>query len=235
MSYTVLITVTNPQGAGIEGAVINDMLSSVSTDQNGQANFEVVGSEDDPNPADTVQITKPNYGPETEQLGSNLGAVEVVLEPLPMSPAPGPAAQEPGAPNLTPQPATITSDNSILVSWISPQSYEKYLIWWTYEGAPSDASFPQGEVDNTGTTGSWTATPTTPGFTYTFKIEGGNRNLLGILGYNYSGWGPTASMKAVPNLTSLKQFLRASGISLPSQLKSLMLPQTSLRKFMKLS
>lgn len=240
MSYTVSITVTDCQtGKPLQGVVITDGQSTpVKTGKNGQVNFEVTSPENAPdeNVADTVQISLDKYTPESATLSPD-GPFEtaICLQPYPEPPSPSPPLQIPGAPRLTPQPATITTDNSILVSWTSPQSYDKYLIWWTYEGAPQGVSFPQGEVDNTGSTGSWTASPTTSGYTYTFKVEGGNKNLWGILGYHYSGWGPTASVPAVPNFTSLRAFLQASGVSLPQRMRSLMSSQASLRTFMKLA
>jgi hypothetical protein len=130
------------------------------------------------------------------------------------------------------EPATLKGDGSITVSWVS-SPYDKFLITWTYEGAPPGGTFPQGEVD--GSTSSWTATPTTPGFTFTFAVEGGISAGLAA-GYNWSGWGPTVAVKAVPNLRSLVAFLNHSGIN-PAGLsvKSIMGGQTSLKKVMKLT
>jgi len=235
MSYTntVIVTDGSPAGKRLPGAVItddNDGHVVGQTDSSGQLTINDIGG--DENLAVAIEVSLPNYGPEPAELASNLTTVVVPLEPLPISTTDS-TNQKPGAPSLKPQPATITQDNSILVSWTSPQSYDKYLIWWTYVGAPQGAHFDQGEVDNGGTTGSWTATPTTPGFTYTFAIDGGVRSLYVL--WAYSGFGPTASAQAIPNLTSLRAYLQVSGLNFPQQMRSLMSPQTSMRKFMKLA
>jgi hypothetical protein len=69
--------------------------------------------------------------------------------------------------------------------------------------------------------------------TYTFAIDGGLKSFP--FGYGYSGFGPTASAEAVPNLTSLGAYLQVNDLNLPQRMRSLMSPQTSLRKFMKLT
>jgi hypothetical protein len=132
---------------------------------------------------------------------------------------------------LNPEPATLSQPDRIVVTWGSPQPYDKFLIWWTQNGDPMD----QAEIDGTATTGSWTATPITPGARYTFAVKGGVSG--GILGnYLYSDWSPTLTIVAPPHLRRLRQFLTASGINPAAQrVRSLLHGQTSLRKFMKLA
>jgi hypothetical protein len=229
MSYTVLLTVTDCEtGKPLQSATVTDGQTTGTTDKNGQVNFEVVGTDDDPDPVDTVRISATNYGPQYAGLGSNLPALYICLQTLTSSPPQAPLPK-PSLPSLNPQPANLKQGNRIAVSWTAPQSYNKYLIWWTLNGV----AMPQGEVDAAGKTGSWTAS-TTPGSFYTFKIDGGAAtDPWGD--YQYSGWGPAAGAKAVPNLTSLRAFLEASGINLPQQMRSLMSTQSSLRNFMKLA
>jgi len=245
MSYSVAITVTSCQGnKAISGASISDGVNTTkTTDKNGQATFEVVNSVDqdgnpDPDLPDQVRISADGYGPLFATVNpppDGPSSVAFCLQPYSDQPGQNPSLQKPSAPTLKAQPSTMTTDASILVSWTSPQSYDKYLIWWTYQGAPQGGHFPQGEVDNTGTSGSWTATPVSPGYTYIFQVEGGNKNFWGILKSVYSGWGPSSRIEGPANLTTLKGYLQASGVSLPQNMRSLMAPQTSLSKFMKLS
>ena len=129
------------------------------------------------------------------------------------------------------EPATLTGDNSITISWISSQ-YDKFLVWWTVVGQ----ALAQGEINSPGTSGTWTTNQAcSPGAPYTFAVEGGIGQGLAS-GYNWSGWGPTVDVTAVQNLRSLVQFLKHSGIN-PAGLsvESIMGGQTSLKKVMKLS
>jgi hypothetical protein len=129
-----------------------------------------------------------------------------------------------------PEPATITQPNSIRISWRSSMNYDKFLIWWTAGQSPLPE--PQGESDQSGYSGSWTAAPTIPGVIYAFSVKGG---VSALGGYLYSDWGPTVKVSATHNLTSLRQFLQRSGIDPAGQgVRSLMSSETSLRKFMKL-
>ena len=126
-------------------------------------------------------------------------------------------------------PATMTKPDQITVKWTS-QPYDKFLISWTQNGVP----MPQGEIDSSGSSGSWTASPTVPGAKYTFSVKGGQYG--GIFGnYNYSDWGPTVTATAPPQYSSLRFFLRASGVNPGAHpLRSLMQKQSSVRRFMKL-
>ena len=133
---------------------------------------------------------------------------------------------------LSPQPATLSQDNRIIVTWSSSTLYNKIIIGWTENGIQMD----QGEIDlgNPGkNSGSWTAS-TTPGAQCTFSADGGVSG--GVFGnYNYSGWGPKVNITASQNSTSLKQFLENSGINPFGQtLNSLMPHGVTLREFMKL-
>ena len=127
--------------------------------------------------------------------------------------------------HLDPEPATLKQDNRITVTWSSVK-YEKFLVWWITSGG----SWQQVDVDS-GTT--WTLTGTVPKVAYTFGVKGGH--YTGLSGFKYSDLGPTATISAIPNVTSLRQFLAISGINPSAQgLRSLTSPQASLRKFMKL-
>jgi hypothetical protein len=145
------------------------------------------------------------------------------------APAPGAQRVPPSISGLDAEPATATQPDRITVKWQSPQSYDKYLIWWTEDGQAMD----QGEVDGTATAGSWTASPTVPGRTYTFSVKGGVSG--GILGnYLYSDWSPAIKLVAPAHRRSLRQFLVASGVNLSAQgVKALLKRQKSLRGFMK--
>jgi hypothetical protein len=234
MSYMVSITVINAQTkAPIKGASISDGdPSNISTtDALGVAKFTYTPPPDDP-PIDNLSVSDPDYGTQYLQIDPDeTTSYTVWLQPLP---APGGGSNSfppPYAPELEPQPATIQDSNRIAVRWGSSYSYDKYLIWWFENGVAK----PQGEVDSGGITGSWTAEPTIPGAVYSFEVEGGVKNLWGILGYIYSGWSTLQTVTAVPNLTSLKAFLQTSGVSLPQNLRALMSPQTSVKTFMKLN
>jgi hypothetical protein len=126
-------------------------------------------------------------------------------------------------------PATTTKPDQITLKWTS-QPYDKFLISWTQNGVAMD----QGEIDSSGSSGSWTASPTVPGAKYTFSVKGGVSG--GIFGnYNYSDWGPTVTVIAPPHFSSLRYFLRASGVNPGAQpLRKLTQKQSSVRKFMKL-
>jgi hypothetical protein len=145
---------------------------------------------------------------------------------------PLPAAQRkaPIISGIDAEPATISDPDRITVKWTS-QPYDKFLIWWTQNGE----ALAQGEVDSSGSSGSWTASPTVPGARYTFAVKGGTYG--GIFGnYNYSDWGPTISATAPRQYSSLRYFLRASGVNPGAQpLRKLAHKQSSVRKFMKLS
>ncbi len=126
-------------------------------------------------------------------------------------------------------PATLTSPDKITVKWTS-QPYDKFLIWWTQNGVAMD----QGEVDSSGSSGSWIASPTTPGARYTFSVKGGVSGGIGG-NYLYSDWGPTIAATAPPRYSSLRLFLRASGINPAAQgMRSIMKTQRSVRRLMKL-
>jgi hypothetical protein len=158
----------------------------------------------------------------------NFCAYEVIVARA--TPPPASERTPPWISAINLQPATLTQPDRITVGWGSSQPYDKFLISWTQNGEP----MAQGEVDSSGTTGSWTASPITPGARYTFAVKGGVSG--GILGnYLYSDWGPTLTVIGAKNLTSLRQFLTASGINPTAQgVASLRKGQTSLRKFMKL-
>ncbi len=128
------------------------------------------------------------------------------------------------------EPATLTQPDRITVKWTS-QPYDKFLIWWTQNGEANA----QGEDGNSGSSGSWTASPTVPGARYTFAVKGGTYG--GVFGnYLYSDWGPTINATAPHHFSSLRLYLRASGINPGAQrLRSLTQKQASVRKFMKLS
>lgn len=133
----------------------------------------------------------------------------------------------PSAPQLTPQPANLTNGNRIVVSWASSYNYDKYVVGWTQDGIEMQ---PQ-DIKQGGTTGSWEA-PTTPGHNYTFHVNGG---VSQFWNYNYSDWGPTSSATAVPNVTSLREFLTISGINPAGKsLRSLVQAGQTLRSYMKL-
>jgi len=123
----------------------------------------------------------------------------------------------------------MTKPDQITVKWTS-QPYDKFLIWWTQNGM----AMAQGEVDSSGSSGSWTASPTVPGAKYTFSVKGGTYG--GVFGnYNYSDWGPTVTATAPHRYSSLRYFLRASGVNPGAQpLRKLTQKQSSVRKFMKL-
>ena len=127
------------------------------------------------------------------------------------------------------EPATMTQPDRITVKWTS-QPYDKFLIWWTQNGA----DMAQGEVAGPASSGSWIASPTKPGGRYTFSVKGGTYG--GVFGnYNYSDWGPTIKAIAPSHYSSLRNFLRASHVNPSAQgMRSLMRKQGSMRKFMKL-
>jgi hypothetical protein len=147
-------------------------------------------------------------------------------------PLPATQRQPPVITSIDAERATMTKPDRITVTWTS-QPYDKFLIWWTQSGAAMD----QGEIDNSQSGGSWTAIPTTPGARYTFSVKGGVSGGIGG-NYLYSDWGPTITATAPHHYSSLRLFLRASGINPGAQgLRSLMHQQhhPSLHKFMKLS
>ena len=230
MSYTVLISVTNCQtNKPIAGAICTDGTTPVTTNSNGLCNFEVQTLDDDPDLQDKIDISAPAYGPEFVTLDPETPEVSVCLEPYPVTPPP----EQPTNPVVkldSNEPATLTGAGTITVSWVSIE-YNKFLIWWTVNGL----SLAQGEVDNAGTSGSWTTNqPVIAGATYTFAVEGGT--YAGLSGYNYSGWGNTITVQAVQNLRSLLQFLEHSGINpVGLRLSSIMGGQTSLKQVMKLA
>jgi hypothetical protein len=144
--------------------------------------------------------------------------------------SPGGDQPAPWISSIDPEPANVTQPDRITVKWGSPQSYDKFLIWWTQNGEPMH----QGESDNTASSGSWTASPVTPGARYTFAVKGGVSGGIGG-NYLYSEWSPTLTVIAPQHFRSLRQFLVASGINPAAQgVASLMKGQKSLRAWMKL-
>jgi hypothetical protein len=129
------------------------------------------------------------------------------------------------------EPATLNADASITISWVS-SSYDKFLVWWTVNGQ----SLAQGEVDTGGTSGTWTTNQQlSQGADYTLAVEGGTSAGL-FAGYNWSGWGPSVTVRALQNTDSLVTFLTNSGIN-PAGLSvsSIMGGKTSLKEVMKLA
>jgi hypothetical protein len=106
-------------------------------------------------------------------------------------------------------------------------NYDKYVLGWTQDGV---AMAPQ-DIQQSGASGSWTA-PTVPGHNYTFHVNGG---ISQFWNYNYSAWGPTYSVVAALNLTSLRGYLNASGINPAGKdLRSLIPTNQALRQYMQL-
>lgn len=229
MSYTVTITVKDCQtNKPIQGASVYDGRPPASTtDSHGQCKFLVVIPKNDPNIEDTVKIWAEKYGPATVVLNGE--DVTLCLEPFPKTPP----ANQPTKPIVTidsNEPATLTGNSTITVSWVSSH-YDKFLIRWTGDGQ----LLAQGEVDTPDTSGTWTTNqPVDPGAIYTFEVEGGTS--AGLFGYNYGGWGNTVTVKAVANLRSLVQFLKHSGLDpVGLSVRSIMGGQTSLKRVMKLA
>ncbi len=145
-----------------------------------------------------------------------------------VSSSPGGNLPPPTITHIIPYPATIKQDSSMTIEWSAFRQYNKFLVWWTQNGI----ALAQGEINTTGSSGTWSV-QTTPGYHYTFKVEGGVS--AGLSGYDYSGWGPEVSVVAPANLNSLKQYLQNSGLHIANQsLRALMPTGTTLRQFMKL-
>jgi hypothetical protein len=147
---------------------------------------------------------------------------------------PSPGGQLP-APEITTAelfPATLHADNSIKISWVSSHEYGKYLVRWGLSGLPPDQHF-QVEIDSGGTSGWFVAQSTKPREGYVFIVEGAES--AGLVGWNYSPWSGKAEVTAGDNATSLREFLRLSGIeSRGLSLRSVVPAGETLRRFMKL-
>jgi hypothetical protein len=132
---------------------------------------------------------------------------------------------------LNPAPATMQHGNQITVLWSSPTQYDKFVLGWTQNGVDMQPQDLPSSPDPSGS-GSWIA-PTIPGAAYTFRVNGG---ISQFWNYNYSAWGPTASVTAALPYLRLRAYLLNSDVDLKVQqhLRSLMQQGQTLRSFMKL-
>lgn len=148
---------------------------------------------------------------------------------------------------LVPHPANVKEPNRITVMWSSSTSYDKYVLGWADVGYQEDPNavnyaavlqnppwnFPNQSQDiaQKGTSGSWDV-PTQPNHLYLFHVNGG---ISQFWNYKYSAWGPTTALVAPRNLTSLRVYLRESGINPTGQgLRSLVSSGQTVRNFMQL-
>ncbi len=139
-----------------------------------------------------------------------------------------PSMPPPQIVEVIPQPASVNLGNSIKVIWSSTKSYDKYVVGWSQNGTQMAGV----DINTGGTQGSWT-TPTVPGSTYTFHVNGG---VSQFWNYDYSTWGNLVTVVAGPNLTSVRKFLTWSGVHLGGNgLRSVVPSGFTLRKFMQLS
>ena len=128
---------------------------------------------------------------------------------------------------VTPQPATMSQGNSIKVVWEAGIDYDKYVFGWTQNNIQMQSH----DLNISGANGSYTQA-TTPGDEYSFRVNGG---ISQTWNYNYSAWSNTMTAWAARNLTHLRQYLSASGVSQPNQsLRSVIPANETLRKFMQL-
>jgi hypothetical protein len=175
----------------------------------------------------TVAFADSVHGEHTNAITS----VQVPGSPVPTPPPP--ALVAPVITSIVPKPAAINVSNSITIGWTTSTAYVKFFIKVTQDGAALPQQEVDSRLDSTSTSGSLRVT-TIPGFNYTFQVQG---VALGSNGdYTYSDWGPTASMTALPNLRSLRQFLQLSGVNpAGASLRALMPRSETLKQFMQIS
>jgi hypothetical protein len=128
-----------------------------------------------------------------------------------------------------PEFATLRNSNRITIFWSAPQVFAFFQV--LTNPPPLNDPSSQFEIDSSGNSGSFTAEPTIPGVSYTFAVNGCDRQLFGQES-KCSGFGPSFSIQAISNSQSLRSFLVASGIDPSTSIQSL--GATSVRALLKL-
>lgn len=97
-------------------------------------------------------------------------------------------------------PPVITSHQvhkgGIKISWNSPRKYDFFQVRWAEKGFNEV----QVEINSSGSDGYFVAEPTSSGVTYTFRVEGCAKNLVGILESNCSDWSDIAEITVLPGM-----------------------------------
>jgi hypothetical protein len=130
--------------------------------------------------------------------------------------------------------ATISTPQAVHVTWKAAETYLKYHLGWRKKSEQFNNE--QVEINTHSDTASGLCSPTYPGTTYIFSVQGEwNEDFYGISPSRWSAWSSPIEFTTPPNINSLATYLQASGVNTRSLLlKSLLGPTNSLRAFMKL-
>src|SRR6266545_110001 len=104
-----------------------------------------------------------------------------------------------------PVPKSLQLENHIDVSWQAGANYNFYLVLFGVAGH----RLIQGEIDSGGHNGSFRVIPTIPGTVYSIQVDGCFSHLLGS---DCSGFSQPLLVTARPNLHSLLDFCKLSGV-----------------------
>jgi hypothetical protein len=130
----------------------------------------------------------------------------------------GPHPKQP-APSITgtePHQATLKDPGQIVVRWRANVTFDQYHLIW--QELPS-GKLNEVEIDSSGDTGFFPATPALPGRSYSFKVQGCITHLIGL--NDCSPFTAPTVTQMPANTTSLKTFLRLSRVVLNPGLRSL--------------
>jgi hypothetical protein len=134
------------------------------------------------------------------------------------SPPAGPRPKPP-APSITaiePRQPTLTEPGHIVVRWVANIVFDQYHVISEElpSGGPNEI-----EIDSSGNNGFFTLTPTVPGHSYSFKVQGCITHNIGL---NDCSLFTAPKLVQMPeNTRSLRTFLQISNIVLAPGLRSL--------------
>jgi hypothetical protein len=133
-------------------------------------------------------------------------------------PPPPPALPAPVINQVTPRQATLTSDARIDIHWVAARSYDEYQVFYTV-GEQSRSKI----IESAGADGAFGVTPTQPGQTFIFTVEGHViHSFLGIYLSEDDSLGSTLVTVVIPpNTQSLRTFLSLSNVTLNPGIRSL--------------
>jgi len=144
-------------------------------------------------------------------------------------------------------PLLLKQKNKIRVHWSCSKDYGSYLVGWRSnydqwnDGSPGrkwnkDKYAPiggQSRTEEGGKSASFDLEGVMPGLEYEFSVKGRGAG-LGIFVY-YSDWSLPKKVRAEKNLTSLRQYLKISGLNASNGIKQYLSSDAgSLRSFMQL-
>ena len=118
---------------------------------------------------------------------------------------------EPPSLRIDPFPATLGSPNRLHIYWIAFLKWDYYELRWSAASGPET----QVDIDSGQLDADFDLQPARPGVLYRIKVRGCSKSVAGR-GLYCSPYSPVASVIAAPDFTSVRQFLRTSGVTADS-------------------